>query len=262
MYYHYFKVIAESDTFAQGLNKIMNDELSEYPKTLNACSKYTLMPEVSRVHFEKKKTENHNISSISAGFNWIPVSLWKKPKSVLSTRMLAGLISCNLTEPYSNKYLNGTEERTAEWHSYGKSFSAKLYTQSEHLLQVERKTNLQPAQSCEGLVVPMNFYLEAVWFSATLTITTLFLYATYLCNSICGGLIATLSFFLNHAHCTRVQWSPSLRETFGYPLLLCQMYIVSVVLAQKVRNVFGNLQCSFVCVVGSYMWLLLQMSFH
>lgn len=54
MYYHYFKVIAESDTFAQGLNKIMNDELSEYPKTLNACSKYTLMPEVSRVHFEKK----------------------------------------------------------------------------------------------------------------------------------------------------------------------------------------------------------------
>lgn len=70
MYYHYFKVIAESDTFAQGLNKIMNDELSEYPKTLNACSKYTLMPEVSRVHFEKKpKTTISPLSpQVSIGF--------------------------------------------------------------------------------------------------------------------------------------------------------------------------------------------------
>lgn len=52
MYYHYFKVIADSKNFDEGLVKIRNDNLSEYPNVIDAVKTYSLLPEVC--HFEKK----------------------------------------------------------------------------------------------------------------------------------------------------------------------------------------------------------------
>lgn len=46
MYYSYYKTIAESKTFMDGLRKISHDNISEYGNIINAARKYSLLPEV------------------------------------------------------------------------------------------------------------------------------------------------------------------------------------------------------------------------
>lgn len=46
MYYSYYKTIAESKTFMDGLRKISHDNISEYGNVINAARKYSLLPEV------------------------------------------------------------------------------------------------------------------------------------------------------------------------------------------------------------------------
>ena len=47
MYYMYYKQIAESKTLMDGLKRIKNDNLSEYPNVFDAEAKYSLFPEVT-----------------------------------------------------------------------------------------------------------------------------------------------------------------------------------------------------------------------
>ncbi|KAH3715742.1 hypothetical protein DPMN_058454, partial [Dreissena polymorpha] len=99
--------------------------------------------------------------------------------------------------------------------------------------RVNRGEGLSPVQSCEGLGEPSYFYVEHVFSLNGLMMSLFFLFGTYLSGSMYGGLLTVASFFFNHGEATRVQWTPPLRESFAYPFLVMQMFLVTYLLRSQ-----------------------------
>ena len=81
-----------------------------------------------------------------------------------------------------------------------------------------------------------------------------FLFLISASSSKVGGLLAITCFFYNHEECTRVMWTPPLRESFGYPLSLLQIALVSWTLNS--RNSSNNLQKSISIAILTTLYLL------
>ncbi|XP_071152611.1 protein C-mannosyl-transferase DPY19L1-like [Mytilus edulis] len=99
---------------------------------------------------------------------------------------------------------------------------------------VNRGKDLSPVQSCEGLGEPTYFYVEVVFWLSGIMMGTLFLFGTFLSCSPYGGILTVLSFFYNHGEATRVMWTPPLRESFAFPVLVIQIFLVTICL--RIRN--------------------------
>jgi len=118
---------------------------------------------------------------------------------------------------------------------YPEVFAGALYRSLDYLgvLQqqcwtVNRGEKMSPVQSCEGSKDPPNFYINIVWITAGLTTSLIFFLGYVLSDSIFGGLLPVVCFFYNHSECTRVMWTPPLRESFAFPLCLAQILAVTV----------------------------------
>ncbi|NXY89488.1 D19L1 mannosyltransferase, partial [Alcedo cyanopectus] len=100
---------------------------------------------------------------------------------------------------------------------------------------VNRGKGLSPVESCEGLGDPASFYVAVIFLLNGLMMSLFFIYGTYLSGSRLGGLVTVMCFFFNHGECTRVMWTPPLRESFSYPFLVLQMLLLTYIL--RIPNV-------------------------
>ncbi|XP_012633011.1 putative C-mannosyltransferase DPY19L2 [Microcebus murinus] len=103
---------------------------------------------------------------------------------------------------------------------------------------VTRIEPLNEVQSCEGLGDPACFYVGVIFILNGLMMGLFFIYGAYLSGTQLGGLITVLCYFFNHGEATRVMWTPPLRESFSYPFLVLQMYVLTLIL--RTSNTYGK----------------------
>ncbi|XP_072028845.1 protein C-mannosyl-transferase DPY19L1-like [Amphiura filiformis] len=163
LYYSYYKTMITSPTFVQGLSAVMNDNVTEYPSTINVLKRFNLYPEVG----------------LAMGYRIF------------------------------------------------RSVTESLNIRTKQCYRVERGRGLSAVSNCEGIGDPAYFYIDLIFVENGALMSLVFILATNLSGSLMGGIIAVLTFFYNHGECTRVQWTPPLRESFAYPILLLQILIVT-----------------------------------
>lgn len=95
------------------------------------------------------------------------------------------------------------------------------------------RKDLPAIQSCTGLSDPTVFYVNSVYLWNGLTGMALVGLSALLSESVAGTIICMCCYFYNFNDATRIQWTPPLRESFAYPLLLVQMFATTRLL---IRN--------------------------
>ncbi|XP_033639187.1 probable C-mannosyltransferase DPY19L1 [Asterias rubens] len=169
LYYSYYKSMVNAPSFLSGLQDIMNDNLTEYPNTINVLKRFNLYPE----------------AALAGGFRLFD------------------------------------------------SITQKFGLVTKQCYRVTRGRGLSAVQNCEGMGDLAVFYTNVIFAENGLLMSILFLFATYLSGSLWGGVITVAAFFYNHGECTRVQWTPPLRESMAYPVLVLQMFLVTHTLRTK-----------------------------
>lgn len=143
------------------------------------------------------------------------------------------IMNCNVTE-YPDTI--NTLKRFNLYPEVVLGFAFRMYVWLTTSLNIHTKTcytvnrgyNQPPVQSCEGMGELSFFYVYAIFYLSGLMMSMFFLLCFYLSGSILGGIIGTLSYFYNHGECTRVMWTPPLRESFSYPFLVFQLLAVTL----------------------------------
>ncbi|KAK7109384.1 hypothetical protein V1264_013434 [Littorina saxatilis] len=122
--------------------------------------------------------------------------------------------------------------------------SSAMNWQTKVCYTVNRGEGYEPVQSCEGLGEPSYFFIESAFLLNGIMMGVFFLFGTLLSYDAryeestsrsllgCpfGGVITVAAIFFNHGECTRVQWTPPLRESFAYPFFVLQILVVSYIL--------------------------------
>ncbi|XP_072179170.1 protein C-mannosyl-transferase DPY19L1-like [Diadema setosum] len=110
------------------------------------------------------------------------------------------------------------------------SVTKLLDIKTKECYTVNRGRGLSPVLNCEGMGDRAYFYVNGIFIENGLFVSLLFIFGAYLSHNILGGVLTVLSFFYNHGECTRVQWTPPLRESFAYPIFVLEMFLVTHVL--------------------------------
>lgn len=210
-YYNYYKRIADPNdqihhnltdvSVLDSLRTLLNDNLTEFPQTINAVKKFNIYPEVV------------------IGLNY---------------RLFTNLLTALGFRPLKECFL------------------------------VSRGDHLSPVESCEGLSEPIYFYINSVFAFNSLVFGCLFLSSLVISDNILGSMFALMMFAYNHENCTRIQWTPPLRESFGYPILLILQTYVNYLMADPKRRmnrpaIVSLMVCLLLCWQFSPFLLLSQL---
>ncbi|XP_073406064.1 protein C-mannosyl-transferase DPY19L1 [Dendrobates tinctorius] len=117
---------------------------------------------------------------------------------------------------------------------------------------VNRGNDLSPVESCEGLGDPAYFYVTLIFALNGAMMSLFYIYGTYLSGSRLGGFLTVLCFFYNHGESTRVMWTPPLRESFSYPFLVLQMFLLTYILRTPI---IGRRSLFALCVANFFFML-------
>uniref|UniRef100_A0A7E4VL47 C-mannosyltransferase DPY19L1 n=1 Tax=Panagrellus redivivus TaxID=6233 RepID=A0A7E4VL47_PANRE len=166
LYYSYYKTIVQSDTFGEGVGKLLNDNVTEYGHTINTLQRFNLYPEVVVAFLYRKFIE----------------------------------------------------------------FSTTYNIKTTDCYIINRGESLEPVESCEGLGNPHYFYVTAAFFVSSSVLPSVYSLGYFIGDGHVGGIISAFAFMFNHGEATRAQWTPPLRETFGYPLFLAQSVVLTYLL--------------------------------
>ena len=151
------------------------------------------------------------------------------------------IMNCNITEfPLTTNTLKRfnlyPEVLLAAGYRFYIWVANKLEIQTKMCYQVNRGYDLPPVESCEGMGEPSFFYVYPIFYLSGITMSCFFILCFFLSGSIWGGIIGTVSYFFNHGEATRVMWTPPLRESFSFPLLVVQLLSITIVLKHPKPN--------------------------
>uniref|UniRef100_A0A0K0DHQ2 DUF4203 domain-containing protein n=1 Tax=Angiostrongylus cantonensis TaxID=6313 RepID=A0A0K0DHQ2_ANGCA len=85
----------------------------------------------------------------------------------------------------------------------------------------------------------------------------LFLLGLLVSDSLLGGFISVLAFAFNHGEATRVQWTPPLRESFAFPMIIAHITVVTYILK---NNRSGATYALLMTLLGGCAMLFWQFS--
>ncbi|KAM6338561.1 protein C-mannosyl-transferase DPY19L1 [Podargus strigoides] len=153
-------------------------------------------------------------------------SFWNGVWTIMNDRLTEYPLVINTLQRF-NLY---PEVVLASWYRIYTAVMDFLGVPTKMCWTVNRGKGLSPVESCEGLGDPASFYVAVIFLLNGLMMSLFFIYGTYLSGSRLGGLVTVMCFFFNHGECTRVMWTPPLRESFSYPFLVLQMLLLTYIL--------------------------------
>ncbi|XP_027520822.1 probable C-mannosyltransferase DPY19L1 [Corapipo altera] len=153
-------------------------------------------------------------------------SFWNGVWAIMNDRLTEYPLVINTLQRF-NLY---PEVVLASWYRMYTTVMDFLGVPTKTCWTVNRGKGLSPVESCEGLGDPASFYVAVIFLLNGLMMSLFFIYGTYLSGSRLGGLVTVTCFFFNHGECTRVMWTPPLRESFSYPFLVLQMLLLTYIL--------------------------------
>ncbi|XP_009330694.1 PREDICTED: probable C-mannosyltransferase DPY19L1 [Pygoscelis adeliae] len=153
-------------------------------------------------------------------------SFWNGVWAIMNDRLTEYPLVINTLQRF-NLY---PEVVLASWYRIYTAIMDFLGVPTKTCWTVNRGKGLSPVESCEGLGDPASFYVAVIFLLNGLMMSLFFIYGTYLSGSRLGGIITVVCFFFNHGECTRVMWTPPLRESFSYPFLVLQMLLLTYIL--------------------------------
>ncbi|KAK6744074.1 hypothetical protein RB195_011024 [Necator americanus] len=120
---------------------------------------------------------------------------------------------------------------------------------------------LSPVESCEGVGNSHYFYINHVFALAGTTAGWIFLLGILVSDSLLGGLVAVLAFAFNHGEATRVQWTPPLRESFAFPMIIAQIAVVTYILKNQCSGALYSMAVALFGIFAMLFWQFTQFAF-